>query len=320
MTLICSVENCNKSVDTKGLCQMHYTRLLRNNTLERRNTVQGKECIIEGCNKKPVARNLCRTHYYYWWTYGDLDVQKTYKMRQIEKKHDIEIEELCYELHHIKKVPLYKIAKIFDVDYSTICDWFKQFNIKAENRGHLYTNHKQQSETLKKRYTSGEIKIWNKGLTKESDKRVKKYGESHKGYRHTKENLKKMSKATKKHWKIPNYVKKQMQANQVRPNGPELLLDFILQNYFPDEWKYVGDGQVIIEGLCPDFINCNGKKKIIELFGSYWHNRKNMKWHQTEQGRKEIFKKIGFDTLIIWEHELNNESLLLQKIEGWSND
>lgn len=27
-----------------------------------------------------------------------------------------------------------------------------------------------------------------------------------------------------------------------------------------------------IGGLCPDFVNCNGKKVIIELFGDYWHD------------------------------------------------
>ena len=132
------------------------------------------------------------------------------------------------------------------------------------------------------------------------------------------EKLKKlMSIRSKKLWKDPDYVKKQMKANKVSPNGPELLLDFILQNNFPDEWRYVGDGQVIIEGLCPDFINCNGRKKIIELFGGYWHNRKDIKWHQTEDGRKEVFSKIGFDTMIIWENELNNVPILIQKIGDW---
>ncbi|GAG00774.1 unnamed protein product, partial [marine sediment metagenome] len=259
--------------------------------------------------------------------------------------------------------------------------WFKWFSIPVKNRTQFK---KGQTSCFKGRHHSKETKescriktkklwenpefaqhqsdvrkgqkAWNKGLTKETDERVKKQGEKHKGFQHskkaleimselkknhwknpdiakkmlkglwhqrgipppkptfTKESLEAMSICSKKLWKDPEYVRKQMRANQVRPNGVELFLDFILQNNFPDEWKYVGDGEVIIEGLCPDFINCNGKKKIIELFGDYWHNRKNIKWHQTERGRKEVFKNIGFDTLVIWEHELNNTSLLIQRI------
>jgi hypothetical protein len=141
----------------------------------------------------------------------------------------------------------------------------------------------------------------------------RKMGLSHKGSHRSDETKKKMSLKSKKNWQNKEFVKKVLSCRQ--QNGKELYLDFILQNYFPDEWKYVGDGAVIIEGLCPDFINVNGKKQIIELFGDYWHNRKNMKYHQTEQGRKEAFAKHGYSTLIIWEHELKDENKIIEKIK-----
>lgn len=62
----------------------------------------------------------------------------------------------------------------------------------------------------------------------------------------------------------------------------------------------LGDGSVILEGKIPDFININGQKKIIELFGNYWHKEGD------EQTRKEYFNKYGYETLIIWEEEMKN--------------
>jgi hypothetical protein len=98
------------------------------------------------------------------------------------------------------------------------------------------------------------------------------------------------------------------------PNGEELYLDYLLQNYFPDEWKYVGDGNCIINGLCPDFINVNGKKLIIELFGEYWHEGEKVPYKRTEDGRKEIFKQLGYNTLIIWSKELADNGAVVEKI------
>jgi hypothetical protein len=65
---------------------------------------------------------------------------------------------------------------------------------------------------------------------------------------------------------------------------------------------------MVIAGKCPDFINCNGEKKIIELFGDYWHLGEN------PQERIDEFKPFGFDTLVIWEKELKNANGLKEKL------
>ncbi len=73
-------------------------------------------------------------------------------------------------------------------------------------------------------------------------------------------------------------------------------------------YRYVGNGQFILGGKCPDFLNFNGQKKLIELFGDYWHKGEN------PQGRIDYFKQYGFDTLVIWEHELTEPSKLRERL------
>lgn len=89
------------------------------------------------------------------------------------------------------------------------------------------------------------------------------------------------------------------------PNKLEQRLIKIAEEYSL-QYKFVGDGSFLLHGLNPDFVNTNGKKIAIEIFGDYWHNNKNTKWHQTEFGRKAVFSQLGFKTLVIWEHELNS--------------
>jgi len=110
----------------------------------------------------------------------------------------------------------------------------------------------------------------------------------------------KRSEIQKANWENPQYIKKQMKARNVRQNKQEKKLEQILNKLYPNEYKFVGHGEVVIGGKCPDFINVNGQKKIIELFGDYWHRG------QDPQDRIDIFKPYGFDTLVIWERELKD--------------
>jgi hypothetical protein len=118
----------------------------------------------------------------------------------------------------------------------------------------------------------------------------KKYIESHP------ERLEQMVLALRKGCRHPNKLE-------------EKLLQFLVKHNFP--FKYVGNGSVSIGGLCPDFVATNGSPKVIELFGGYWHKP------EEEQERISEFKKLSYDALIIWEHELRNEDALINKIESW---
>jgi len=98
-----------------------------------------------------------------------------------------------------------------------------------------------------------------------------------------------------------------------KPNKKELFLNSLLQRILFKKYKYIGDGKVLIEGLNPDFINCNGQKKIIELYGDYWHNLPRYK--ELDTRRIRTYAKYGYKTLIIWERELKDINKLIFKIK-----
>ncbi len=104
------------------------------------------------------------------------------------------------------------------------------------------------------------------------------------------------------------------------PNKPEIALDKLLQANFPGEYIFNGDYSqgVSLGGLVPDWVNVNGKKQVIELFGDYWHDmRGNIGWKSTVFGRKAVFSQLGFDCLIIWEHELKLPEEVIEKIRDF---
>lgn len=86
----------------------------------------------------------------------------------------------------------------------------------------------------------------------------------------------------------------------IKPNQKEIQLLQLLNVLYPDEWAFVGDWSMILAGKNPDFVNVNGKKQIIELFGDYWHKGEN------PEERIALFSKFGYKTLVIWERELTN--------------
>jgi hypothetical protein len=132
------------------------------------------------------------------------------------------------------------------------------------------------------------------------------------------ETRQKMSKSRIKQWQNPEYrehtVKTSHLAQNIHPNKPETIIGNMLDNLFPNNWKFVGDGSVVIEGYNPDFININGKKQIIEFFGDYWHGEKARTYQETEPGRIELFKKYGYNTLVIWGKELKHPETVMSKI------
>ncbi len=73
-------------------------------------------------------------------------------------------------------------------------------------------------------------------------------------------------------------------------------------------YKFVGNGGVWIENMNPDFINVNGDKRVIEVLGSYWHNK-----IETNKRIRNL-KRYGFNCLPIWDYELNNEQFVIEKI------
>ena len=121
------------------------------------------------------------------------------------------------------------------------------------------------------------------------------------------ERSKKLSEAKKKQWEDPEFAQMMFECLKKRPNIPEKELDTLFQLNFPNQIRYIGDGKFWVNRKNPDF-KVNGEKKLIELFGSYWHKSED------EEVRKSHFKKYGFYTLVIWEQELKNPSQVVSKV------
>lgn len=161
--------------------------------------------------------------------------------------------------------------------------------------------------------TKRKISLANSGRIISEETR-RKLSQSHIGQKrpHTEETKKKIGKANvenmKRLWRDPEYIRMQMHAHNVCPNKGEMRLDFILQKLFPNEYKFVGDGQFILARKCPDFININGQKKIIELFGEHVHTA------EEAVARCSLFSEYGYQTLIVWFKEIWDMPNLVSKL------
>lgn len=141
-----------------------------------------------------------------------------------------------------------------------------------------------------------------------SEETKEKMREANRGQIRSEETKKRISKAMKFCWQDPEFQKIMQKAFQLKPNKPEQLLMKMLDEFYPSDWKYVGDFQFWLGGKNPDFMNINGQKKLIELYGDYWHSQKviGIPEEQHKQERIDHFKQYGFDTLVIWEKELKD--------------
>ena len=100
---------------------------------------------------------------------------------------------------------------------------------------------------------------------------------------------------------------------------PEMIFEsFCAKDTLP--FRYTGDGSFWIHNINPDFVECNGKKVAVEIFGDYWHSpllRSNIPYERTYKGRKEILKKYGWKLIILWESDLKRsdaEQFVLNKL------
>ena len=168
---------------------------------------------------------------------------------------------------------------------------------RSEEFGRVMSRHNRErvvsEESKKKMSVAGKGRLF-------SEETRKKIGDAHRGKTMSKESKKKMSVAAKNRWKNPEFAKKMLKAFEMKPTKPEIQMEALLNELFPKEYKYVGDGDVWINGKNPDFINCNGQKKIVEVYGDYWHR------DHKEQDRIDIFEPYGYQTLVIWASEIDD--------------
>jgi DNA mismatch endonuclease (patch repair protein) len=170
--------------------------------------------------------------------------------------------------------------------------------------------HSVKSMQLMSNSSKGQI-AWNKGLTKDTDERVKKYSEKcgwSKGLtKYNNKSLLKMSMAL---------------AQKETKNKSNI--ETKIKNYISTlKYDYIQHKQ--IEYYNPDFVFDN-EKKIIEVNGCYWHacpickpklreNKNNILGHnirvknnlKIETLRHNFLTTKGYKILYIWEHEINED-------------
>lgn len=145
------------------------------------------------------------------------------------------------------------------------------------------------------------------------------------------ENREKQSKQMKELWQYLSpeersrwITKMRRGSGNTNPTIPEQKVQALLNFCCPETFIYTGDGSIVMNGLIPDFTDCDGSKKVIEVFGDYWHSYEKIgrTKEQEESLRKELFAKFGFSCLIIWEAELVDSSLenTIEKIKEFGRE
>lgn len=128
---------------------------------------------------------------------------------------------------------------------------------------------------------------------------------------------------SKRMWQDPEFVAKTLKGLNKKPTKPEQKMIDIFNKYLP-QFKYNGDLSlgIVLGGLIPDFVNINGKKEIVEVFGDYFHSPRLLgdRWQGSELGKVMIYNSVGWKCLVIWEHELNelSESEIVAKINRFA--
>lgn len=117
----------------------------------------------------------------------------------------------------------------------------------------------------------------------------------------------------KKRW-----IQRRRNCHNTKPSSLEKEFIALCDKYgLP--FQYVGDGEVIIGGKNPDFLNINGKKQVVEIFSRVFHDpdktfRREIPYHQTYGGTKAHYEQYGFDCVIIWDEEFEDENLILDRL------
>lgn len=203
--------------------------------------------------------------------------------------------------------------------------------ISKTNRGHIVTPETRSkiSVALSGKPKSAEHKMKIKSripsmLGKHHSATTReKISKAHKNKSPSIEHRRRLSISLRNLWQDPEFAMKMLIAFQRKPNKVERYLNTILNKHFP-QFKYNGDGSlgITLGGLIPDFVNVNGKKQVIEVFGDYWHSPEIIEddWRRGELGKIMVYNSLGWRCLVIWEHELKEltEQQIVNKVSNFS--
>jgi very-short-patch-repair endonuclease len=202
------------------------------------------------------------------------------------------------------------------------CKWCDK-DFEPRWKGELFCPNKNKCRLAYIRKNETDLYGWSKARKERLSKKMRGPENPFFGKKHSEETKKKLSEKSKltscfrRLSKDPEFQRKRRKALYAKPNKLELLLDKLIQKVCPEQFRFVGDGQFIIDGLNPDWVHIKGQRKIIELFGRSFHDPEHCSWpvpqRSTEEGRRKALEDQGYEMLVIWDNELYKATHLIEE-------
>lgn len=178
-------------------------------------------------------------------------------------------------------------------------------SFKKGNKAHLGMKHSEE--------TKEKISLNRKGKCMGEDNSFSRLEVREKMSRSMKgKNTSPKTQFKKGHKPSPEMIKKMLRRN--KKSSIEIKFERIIRKYnLP--YIFVGNGEVIIGGKCPDFVNTNGEKIAIEVF--YKQHKEMFKGNLQKWmiDRQKIFNDYGWN-LIFFDETQVNEKKILETIGG----
>lgn len=245
--------------------------------------------------------------------FHDLYYKQNLSIREIAKMSEMSISgiyirarRMGFKLRDIKNCATErtkeKMSKAWDYK-KHITDSYRK-NVSIRMLGHLVSEETKKKIGIKSRINT--LRLWkNKDYREKQSNGRKGRKVWNKGLKgcYSQETIEKIRQARLKQ-RIPRFN-----------TEPERKFIELIKKYdLP--YKYVGNGEIWIHHKNPDFINVNGKKEVVEVFGRYWHTKgQGLSGKTREENKtKEHYKQYGFDCVVIWDDEIDNKQLVLSKL------
>lgn len=282
-----------------------------------------------------IQTNTGKTHFkrgHFPWNTGEKHSEKTRKKISESNKGQIAWnrgKKLSKE-HKRKLSKAHKGKRISEETKEKISKTLKGIKLTEERKRKISKSLKGRKlsrewiSKIKKNWFKKKHVPWNKGKEhlEETKKRI---SESVKGGKWVNDAYRnKMREITKRKWETEEFKKKffegMRKSTKISPNKLELeMIKIMKNNNLP--FNFVGNGNFWIRGketsYNPDFLHDDkNQRKIIEIFGDYWHNKED---HQKRDIKRiKTYKDKGFDVLVVWEKQIkNSEEEVIRRINNF---
>jgi len=239
------------------------------------------------------------------------------KLSSARRSYLLPTKETLAELYYNQGLSVRTIGERLNIPWQSLFIFMKRYELPLRSGSQAQVLYQQKHPELAKLFS---IRCSTSGRHPSPEATAKRLS-SRKGYSHSATTRAKMSASRKgQKWSaetrekcLPIVMKNRLN----RPTSLEVKVALVIENHkLP--YKYVGDGYTWIAGRCPDFLNVNGRKQVVEVFSRWWHDplvNPQVKPQHTEADTISHYVKYGFDCVILWENELTEE-IILSRLGG----